>query len=133
MTRITFSLTALLAGGLTVGMTYVSLGAAGAGDVEKGMVLYEKCAACHTLDGTESDGPTLLGVYGRKAGSLDAFRFSAAMTRSTIVWSAETLDAFIADPQVSVAGNRMSFAGMTEKSERDDLLAYLGSVAKPKE
>jgi cytochrome c len=133
MTKLAFSLTALVAGGLTVGIARASLGAAAAQDVEKGQALYEQCAACHSLDGTESDGPTLLGVYGRRAGSLDTFRYSAAMSRSTIVWSAETLDAFIADPQVSVPGNRMSFTGMTEKSERDDLLAYLESVAKPKE
>lgn len=55
------------------------------------------------------------------------------MTRSGVVWEAATLDAYIANPQDYIKGNRMSFAGVTEQSDRDDLIAYLEQATKPAE
>jgi cytochrome c len=104
-----------------------------AADPEKGKAAFDKCAACHVLDQTPSDGPTLRGIFGRKAGALDDYRYSAAMKRSGIVWDAATLDAYIADPQGYIKGNRMAFAGITDKSERDDLIAYLEQATKPRD
>jgi len=66
----------------------------------------------------------------RKAGELGDFRFSPALKRSGIAWSAETLDAFLADPQKAVPGNRMPYAGMPAADDRADLIAYLRKVAK---
>jgi cytochrome c len=102
---------------------------------ERGSAVFEKCAACHALDDNPDSvrqlaGPSLKGVFGRKAASREDFRYSPAMTRSGVVWNAETIDAFIADPQAYIRGNRMSFAGITEKAERSDLIAYLAQAAK---
>jgi cytochrome c len=47
------------------------------------------------------------------------------MRRSGIVWTPETLEQFIADPQGLVRGNRMAFAGISDETARADLLAYL--------
>jgi cytochrome c len=58
-------------------------------------------------------------------GAEEAFRYSPAMRRGDLVWSDETLDRFLAEPQALVRGNRMPFAGMSEKGDRDDLIAYL--------
>jgi cytochrome c2 len=100
-------------------------------DVEKGKVAFEECAACHSLDGSgKDDGPTLKGVIGRKAGSLEDFRYSAAMKRSDVTWDAATLDKYIIDPQAFIPGNRMAFAGMTDQSQRDDLIAYLAVATR---
>ena len=100
-------------------------------DVENGKAAFEKCAACHALDvETKMDGPNLKGVFGRKAGSRDDYRYSAAMARSGVVWDAVTLDAYIADPQAYIKGNRMSFAGISDKAERDDLIAYLEQATR---
>jgi len=70
-------------------------------------------------------------VFGRKAGSRDDYRYSAAMTRSSVVWNAATPDAYIANPQEYIKGNRMTFAGVTEKPDRDDLIAYLEEATRP--
>jgi cytochrome c len=102
-----------------------------AGDPNKGKVVFERCAACHAFDEAKTDGPSLSGVFGRKAGSRDDYRYSAAMTRSDIVWDAATLDAYITNPQDYINGNRMSFAGIGDKSDRDDLIAYLEQATKP--
>jgi cytochrome c len=103
-----------------------------AGDVEKGKALFEKCAACHSLEaGHDDEGPNLAGIFGRKAASVKGYRYSAAMKRTDIVWADETLDAFISDPQAFIAGTRMPFDGVKDKSERDDLLAYLKQATAP--
>jgi len=47
------------------------------------------------------------------------------MQRSMIVWTDETLDACLADLQAYLRGNRMSFAGIPDKQEREDLIGYL--------
>jgi cytochrome c len=101
----------------------------GAADVEKGKAIFEQCAACHSLDGTgDYDGPTLKGIIGRKAGSLEDYRYSAAMKRSDVTWDATTLDTYVADPQAFIPGNRMAFAGITEQAQRADLIAYLAAA-----
>ena len=100
-------------------------------DVEKGKVAFEQCAACHSLDGSgKDDGPTLKGVIGRKAGSLEDFRYSAAMKRSDVTWDAATLHKYLTDHQAFIPGNRMAFAGMTDQSQRDDLIAYLAVATR---
>src|ERR1041385_1536573 len=102
-----------------------------AADIEKGKVLFEKCPACHSLEsGKNDDAPNLRGVFGRKIASVEDFRYSAAMKRSDVVWVQETLSAFIEDPQAFIPGNRMPFDGLKDKSEREDLLAYLELATK---
>lgn len=105
--------------------------AAEGADAVRGKVIFEECAACHTLQTDESSdalGPSLEGVLGRTAGTRDDFRYSPAMRRSGLVWTLETLDAFIADPTRYIRGNRMSFDGVTDDHDRADLIAYLEQV-----
>ena len=84
-----------------------------------------------SLDGSgKDDGPTLKGVIGRKAGSLEDFRYSAAMKCSDVTWDAATLDKYITDPQAFIPGNRMAFAGITDRSQRDGLIAYLAVATR---
>ena len=117
---------------LMVGVAVATLLGA-AGDPVKGKKAFEKCAACHSFEESKAAGPTLKGVFGRKAGSLEDYRYSAAMARSDIVWDRTTMDRFITDSQAYLKGNRMAFAGMGDGSERDDLLAYIEQMAKPPE
>ena len=75
-------------------------------------------------------GPTLYGLLGRKAGEIADYRYSPALRRSGITWTAEALDTFIADPLASVPANRMPYAGMPDAADRADLIAYLQKVSK---
>ena len=101
------------------------------GDAARGEKLFEQCHACHSIErGANEVGPTLFGMFDRKAGELDDFRYSPALKRSGIAWTAQTLDEFVADPQKKVPGNRMPYAGMSDARERADLIAYLQKVAK---
>jgi cytochrome c len=101
------------------------------GDAARGEKRFEECVACHALArGTESVGPSLYGVIGRKAGEGGEFRYSPALKRSGITWTAQSLDQFIAEPQAIVPGNRMPFAGVTDAAARADLIAYLVKTFK---
>jgi cytochrome c len=96
------------------------------GDAARGEKKFEECQSCHSLDrNAESLGPSLYGVFDRKAGTAADFRYSPAMKRSGIVWSPQTVDTFIADPQAVVSANRMPYAGMPNASDRADLIAFL--------
>jgi cytochrome c len=96
------------------------------GDVVRGEVRFKECAACHKLDaGANEVGPSLHGIFSRKAGELADFRYSPAMKRSGVTWTAETLDKYIADPQAFIPANRMPYAGISNASDRADLIAYL--------
>jgi cytochrome c len=96
------------------------------GDAVRGEARFQDCAACHKLEaGTNNVGPSLHGIFTRKAGEIADFRYSPAIKRSGIVWTPETLDKFITDPQALVPGNRMPYAGMANASDRADLIAYL--------
>jgi cytochrome c len=78
------------------------------GDAARGEKRFEECATCHsTKEGVNGVGPSLHDVFGRKAGSLDDFRYSPAMKRSGITWTPQTLATFVADPQKEVPNNRM--------------------------
>ncbi len=98
--------------------------AAFAADAAHGKVVFETCAACHS-DKPDAIGPSLRGVYGRKAGSLQDFRYSNAMLRAGFVWSEENLRAYLKDPQAKVKGNRMPFAGLSNPKDINDVIAYL--------
>jgi cytochrome c len=113
-----------LIGLLTVSMAHR---ADAAGDPEAGAQVFRTCAACHTLEpGAHRTGPSLAGIFGRKAGTAECFhRFSDALRSADLVWRQETLNAFLADPQAFLPGNRMTFRGITDAQARADVIAYL--------
>ena len=101
------------------------------GDPTRGETLYADCAACHSLEqGVHAIGPSLYRILGRKAGGYTDYRYSPALKRSGLTWTAEALDTFIADPQASVPANRMPYSGMPDAAARADLIAYLKASAK---
>ena len=95
-----------------------------AGDARAGEAVYARCLACHAL-AHDRTGPRHCGLLGRRAGSVATFEYSDAMKRSSIVWTAATLDRFLANPTKAVPGTTMGYAGVPDASERADLIAYL--------
>ena len=121
------------AGAAPPGFTIVAVGAmvgifginaARAVDIDHGKVVFQTCAACHS-EKPDAIGPSLRGVYGRKSGSLDNFRYSNAMMRANLVWDEANLRAYLKDPQAKVKGNRMPFAGLSDPKDVDDVIAFL--------
>jgi len=93
------------------------------GDGEK---VFKKCKTCHSLRAGENKvGPSLAGVAGRTAGTVEGYKYSDAMTASGVVWDDATLDQYLADPKAFVPGNKMTFAGLKKAEDRAAVIAYL--------
>jgi cytochrome c len=73
-------------------------------------------------------GPTLYGVVGRQAGSVAGFAYSSGMKSSGITWSNDKLTAYLPAPRAMVPGTKMSFAGLKNPAQLDDLVAYLDTL-----
>jgi cytochrome c len=116
---------------LALSMTLLAGSALADGDAARGEKKFGDCAACHKLEaGANNVGPSLHGIFGRKASEVAEFRYSPALKRSGLVWTPETVDKFIADPQAMVPGNRMPYAGMASAADRADLIAYLAKASQ---
>ena len=95
-----------------------------AGDAAHGKEIYDtRCSACHSLDANRV-GPMHRGVYGRKAGSVPDYNYSAGVRASTVIWTEETLDQWLAGPRAFIPGAKMTFH-LSQKIDRDDVIAYL--------
>lgn len=94
---------------------------------EQGKKQYARCRACHTLGEGEKHkvGPNLYGFFGEKAGAKEGFNYSKAMAASEVVWTDDTLDAYLTRPRDFMPGNRMSFIGVKEPEKREAIIAYL--------
>lgn len=103
----------------------------GSADAVKGRRLFARCMACHTVqEGRNLSGPSLYGIVGRPAGSVEGFRYSDANKDSGIVWTEEALSAFMEDPQSFMPGTRMIYPGLPSEQDRNDIIAYLKSVVE---
>lgn len=85
-----------------------------------------QCQACHELEKGRghSTGPNLFGVYGRKAGKIAGFSFSAGLKTATFRWDSQHLDAFLEDPQKLIPGTRMAFGGLSSSADRQALICH---------
>lgn len=85
------------------------------------------CAACHSLQPNRNmTGPSLAGVWGRKAGTLQSFdRYSLALKSVNVTWDASSLDQWIKDPSRFIPRNRMTFPGIADSQARRELIDYL--------
>jgi cytochrome c len=94
------------------------------GDAVRGEQLYEsRCIACHSLDANRV-GPRHRGVYGRQAGAVPDFPYSAALASAKIIWSETTLNRWLTDPEALIPGQRMNIR-VPSADDRADIIAFL--------
>ena len=113
------------------GFVFVALLAvAGSGEVRAqdaaaGEKVFGVCKACHQIGAAAKNavGPNLTGVIGRKAGTMEGFKYSEAMTGSGITWDEAALKEYLADPKKKVPGNKMVFMGL-----KDVFLLLVGCI-----
>ena len=73
-------------------------------------------------------GPNLHGVVGRKAASIEGFRYSANMRQLAeggLTWDEERLRAYLTNPKTVVPQGSMAYPGLRNEQQLTDLLAYL--------
>jgi len=90
-----------------------------------------RCGACHTVQpGQNRAGPSLAGVFGRKAGTVAGARYSDALKKADITWSEETLGAYLDNPRGLVPNTTMTVS-LRDAAQRDAVIAYLRSLPQP--
>ncbi len=104
-----------------------SVGVTQAQDVEKGAMVFKKCAPCHKIGpgATNLVGPELDGLDGRHSGSVAGYTYSDANKNSGIIWSEATFKEYIKDPKAKIPGTKMVFVGIKNDQDINDLWAYL--------
>ncbi|MGI8841576.1 MAG: c-type cytochrome [Caulobacteraceae bacterium] len=97
------------------------------GDAAAGAALFEdRCAMCHVAAAGGGQGPSLVGVVGRKAGTAAGFHYTAALKGWGRVWTAAELDRFLTGPAKDVPGTAMAVA-IHDPRQRADLIAFLAA------
>lgn len=88
---------------------------------------FAQCAECHAIQAGAPDklGPNLHGVIGRHAAALAGYDYSQALHDAAFAWDGPHLDAWIKDPAGYLPGNDMMADGVSDDTERRDLIAYL--------
>ncbi len=107
------------------------------GNADKGKKVYRKCAVCHAIGpGAKNKvGPSLNGILGRKAGTVEGFKYSEANKEAGAngwVWTEEVLLKYLENPRKAMPGNRMAFAGLKLEQDRLDLVAYIKTFKESK-
>jgi cytochrome c len=108
---------------------------ASAQDAAAGKDVFKKCATCHVATEAKNRvGPHLVGIVGRKAGSVEGFKYSEAMAAKGtegLIWDEANIAAYMKDPKGFVPKNRMAFPGLKDEADIANLIAYLKADPKP--
>ncbi len=111
----------------------VTMSTASAQDVGKGeRVFATQCQACHTLQrgGTTATGPNLYRIMGRRSGTGPGYGYSEVMRKFAIEWNDATLAAYLRDPKADMPGTKKIFAGIKQRDQLIDVIAYLKEATK---
>lgn len=99
------------------------------GDADNGQRVFTQCRTCHQVQpGRNMVGPSLYGIIGREAGSVEGFRYSDANANSGIVWTEEVMYEYLENPAQYIPGTIMAFPGLRREQDRVDVIAYLKSI-----
>ncbi len=99
------------------------------GDAAAGETVFAQCRTCHLVEeGKNGVGPSLYGIVGREAGSIEGFNYSDANANSGVTWTPEVLFEYLEAPREFMPGTRMAFPGLRDAQDRADVIAYLDAT-----
>jgi len=91
--------------------------------------MFALCQSCHSTEpGRNGIGPSLAGMVGRKAASVEGFSYSPALRAANLTWDRATLDQWLAGPMKMVPGTRMVYAGMVDPAKRKEMIDYMETL-----
>lgn len=90
---------------------------------------FAQCMSCHAVQpGKNGVGPSLAGVFGRKAGEAPGYAYSAGLKAAGLTWDAATLDKWLDNPKAVVPDTKMVFFGIKDAALRQQMIAYLETL-----
>ncbi len=96
------------------------------GDAAAGEKVFLQCKSCHVLEpGQNRIGPSLAGIIGRAAGTVEGYNYTEANANSGITWTKEKMFQYLENPMRVIPGTKMAFAGLKDAQDRADVIAYL--------
>jgi len=101
------------------------------GDASAGAEVFDSvCEECH---GAAATAPTLRGIIGRPAASIESFDgYSEALkAKKSLTWTAANLNLFLKSPKDFVPGTLM-YKTVPDEKDRADIIAYLASLPPPR-
>jgi cytochrome c len=112
---------------LVLGVGISSIVPGYAQDAASGAKIFVQCKACHQIgeNAKNAVGPVLNGLFGRKAGMIEGYSYSPANKNSGITWDEATFREYIKDPKAKIPGTKMTFPGLKDPKQIDDIVAYL--------
>lgn len=120
----------------SLAMTMAAGSAYSDGDAKRGGKQFSRCKACHTVEaGKNKIGPSLHAVVGRKAGSVDKYKYSKSLAEAGskgLVWTEENLMEYLKGPtkflkeylKAKRVSNKMKNR-FRNKKLRENIIAYL--------
>lgn len=109
----------------------LSFAAQAGGDAAAGQKVYlSRCQSCHSVQkgGPNKLGPLLFGIMGKQAGTLPGYAYSRPLKNSKIVWSDDAVRKWLRQPNQTMPGTRMAFAGLSNPKQIEDLITYLHTL-----
>lgn len=100
------------------------------GDAVLGQQQYDKaCGNCHKLQaGSNQKAPQLMRIYGAKSALLTDYKYSDALNNANMVWTADTLDSYMANPKQAIPGTKMKSDPVNDPTQRQNIIAYLSTL-----
>lgn len=98
-------------------------------DAAAGEKVFNKCAACHTVNqgGATGIGPNLWNSMGAPHAHVAGFAYSDALKSKEGNWTWENMDAWLKSPRRYADGTKMTFAGLGKAEDRANLMVYLNA------
>jgi cytochrome c len=113
---------------IVLALGVVAPGVASAQDAAAGERIFNQCRTCHQVGDKARNavGPVLNGLFGRKAGSVEGYSYSAAYKAlENKVWDVDNFTVYIKDPRGVTPGTKMVYAGLKDETQIKNLIAFL--------
>ena len=112
---------------LVLGAGLIAIVPGYAQDAASGEKIFVQCKACHQIgeNAKNAVGPVLNGLFGRRAGTIEGYSYSPANKNSGVTWDEATFREYIRDPRAKIPGTKMTFPGLKDPKQIDDIVAYL--------
>jgi cytochrome c len=102
------------------------------GDAAAGEKTFKQCIVCHSVKAGENKvGPTLFGIVGRPAGTVEKYNYSTANKKSGLTWTEQVMFDYLENPRAKIPGTKMAFVGLKKPQDRANVIAYLKKVGTP--